>query len=320
MFRANGVVTPHTPEAVSKQTIYELNAVEVDGINFKLKLLRLFPQFFAAPPTGVKARPVDISAVLAHMREVTERTDELNLDPNPEKWRRPNPVFSEGHLTRSMIAICWTNVDAFSSPSRETNTAREAIVRDTTLIQAAQGRTGHYHPVKPVLSLWGGFLVGALFYINGVLDPAVGDGGQPIDARILRREVMIVKKDLERSEHEMRSTAVGGDIVRDLWLWKAFTTAIALEKTHPCSDGGERGSRQSSPSGSQSGGISGTGHGASLAYLQVAIDNYIRDWAGVDGATSWDEVEVALGRVTWPSPYLGREMAVRIWERAVHPT
>lgn len=126
--------------------------------------------------------------------------------------------------------------------------------------------------------------IAASFYSNAVL--GVWNAGQPIEAHLFRRLLLMHERDLSASEKRMVQDKEGST----LWFWQAFVAAYILQ-THAWTRDKKINLRMFHP--------------------------YIHRWSIDTEVLQWNQAKVVLGQTAWPNLAKVEEMAEQIWVDAV---
>ncbi|KAL3439974.1 hypothetical protein BJX65DRAFT_291310 [Aspergillus insuetus] len=242
------------------------HGLEYGGLDTRLKAMRLFPYFFAPPPTDRRPRMVDVSPIVECLKTITDTVDQARLNPTPEQLHH---VWNDGGPTRLLLDLVNTHVDSFARDDKD---------------EKASSRSGPRHPSlkpkSPLYSSWSGLSAAGELYIHSVL--GLMDSGNPLECRLLYRVLLILKRDVEQTRGDLGGYSES--MLQSLWFWKVFLGALALY-SHFTAD--------------MEAVLCGCGE--ELKKIYGLFRGYARDWSAVTRLTQWDDVQAVLGKITWPS-------------------
>ncbi|KAH8882077.1 hypothetical protein GQ53DRAFT_464051 [Thozetella sp. PMI_491] len=124
------------------------------------------------------------------------------------------------------------------------------------------------------------------------------DSWQATEGRALRWVIGVVQAGLGRT----RGAMVSGAVSRELWLWKSFVMALAIESASRIAE------RQ---------GRFIAGGGATVQALHQSIAQRIRLWSSVIRQYSWAQAKIVLSRIVWPANLFDEDLAQMLWESAL---
>ncbi|UZP38093.1 hypothetical protein NXS19_005909 [Fusarium pseudograminearum] len=195
----NGSVTKtsQTPSpALVEKLMHEWHKHEVQGLNIRLKSLKMIPFFFSELPPNTKFVDIDGTAMVECLATLTAtaqlRTQGMDFDDQQMIWQ-------EGAATRLMLAFVGSHIESIST----------------------DGRKGSVPNGSPMASSWSGMAAATGLYLHTVL--RLWNAGEPIEPRLHRRVLLVLQQDLERSRRTSHSLS-------DLWFWKAFVGAMSVER------------------------------------------------------------------------------------------
>ena len=146
-----------------------------------------------------------------------------------------------------------------------------------------------------IVSTWCGLATAAEFYLHSVI--GMWYGGLPLEPRLFRRLFLILKRDITRTETEMRI----GHVNRDLWFWKVFVGAYTLAKA------------LSDPRTLKEHDYNNT-----LQIFGFWFNQKIQVWSEVVGVDEWDKARETLMAMAWPrNAPVDNSLAVSVWETAL---
>ncbi|KAM0410507.1 hypothetical protein ACHAPD_010313 [Fusarium lateritium] len=196
----NGSVTKtgQTPSpALVEKLMHEWHKHEVQGLDIRLKSLKMIPFFFSELPSSTKFVDIDGTAIMECLETLTStaqlRTQGMDFDDQQMIWQ-------EGAATRLMLAFVESHIESISTGGSK-----------------GPGVKAH----SRMASSWSGMATATGLYLNTIL--RFWNAGEPIEPRLHRRVLLVLQQDLERSRRSAHSLS-------DLWFWKAFIGAMSVEK------------------------------------------------------------------------------------------
>ncbi|KPM39735.1 hypothetical protein AK830_g6840 [Neonectria ditissima] len=238
---------------------------EVNGLETRLKAMRLFPAFFTTPPPGTVFQDIDAFPMIHCSRQLTDLAGP-RLRGDCDAGDSLNQLWLDGAATRLLREFVTSHVQSIFGDG-------EKLPK-----QARLGR---------MMASWSGASSALGLYLQAVL--GIWNAGQPVETRLLRRVLFILKQDLDRSDYVLES---GDTISSDFWFWRAFVGAFSLAK-HRCTK--------------ESG----------LRTLQLMFEDFIRRWIQKMDTTQWGEARRRLELIAFPPTVLGEDLGEQIWDRAV---
>ncbi|KAL3487676.1 hypothetical protein BJX62DRAFT_227827 [Aspergillus germanicus] len=230
------------------------HGLEHGGLDTRLKAMRLFPYFFSPPPTNRRPKVVDAWSIINSLRTITETVDSARINPTPEQLHH---VWNDGGPTRLLLDMVNAHVDSFARDDND---------------EKASSRSGPRHPSlkpkSPLYSSWSGLCAAGELYIHSVL--GLMDSGKPLECRLLYRVLLILKRDVQQTQGDLRGHS--GRTLQSLWFWKVFLGVLALYR-HFSID--------------------------VEAVLCGWFVGHARAWSAVTGPTRWNDVHSILGKITW---------------------
>ncbi|KAF9774453.1 hypothetical protein IL306_007530 [Fusarium sp. DS 682] len=256
MFRQNNTADFST--FVSQ--IYRWKSQNVGNLEMRLNAMKLLPFFFAALPPSLQFHNIDASPLIDYLKHVTAsrqtvKEDGYKCDPSWE-W-------IEGSESR---LLCATIGSHFSS-----------LFEDDMFSSAHSSRYS---------TSWSGMCAASSLYMYSVLD--LWNGGNPIDSCLVRRFLLIIKRDLDQTVNTL-----GLDDSTDFWLWRAFLGAYSIAKHEARSHGS-----------------------SSLDDLERAFASHIETWKNVTGLKLWEEAYARLATVAWPASE-DKELGPSVWKSTI---
>ncbi|KAH7126126.1 hypothetical protein EDB81DRAFT_810448 [Dactylonectria macrodidyma] len=245
---------------------------EIGGLDARLKAMRLFPAFFSPPPPETMFQDVDGSRKIECLRRLTMMTAlrqegySISVDGSRE---RLDQIWVDGAATRLLLAFVNSHVESMSSDGKP---------------------DGGSQTSPRMMVSWLGISSATCLYLHAVL--GIWNAGQPLETRLHRRVLLILKQDLDRVDYMAEPSPSLGP---DLWFWRAFVGALSLAK---------------SPKSAQEMAASLTPH----------YEDYIGRWIRKTGVTRWIEAKERLALIVWPSSMQDEGLAEQIWDSAVWRT
>ncbi|CEL04211.1 hypothetical protein ASPCAL05342 [Aspergillus calidoustus] len=242
------------------------HGLEHGGLDTRLKAMRLFPYFFAPPPTDRRPRMIDASPVLDCLRTITTTVDWARMDPSPAQLHH---VWNDGGPTKLLLDLVNSHVASYARDGTHT-ASRSSPAGTTAADPPSESRT-------PVYSSWSGLSAAGELYIHSVL--GIMNAGSPLECRLLHRVALILQRDVQQTRADL-----GGDgVVQSLWFWKVFLGGLALHR-HVSVD------------------VETVVRGCAgeLEGLYRWFRGCAKGWSAVTGLSHWGDVQCVLARVTWP--------------------
>ncbi|KAM0209393.1 hypothetical protein ACHAQI_006439 [Fusarium lateritium] len=252
MFRQNNT----TAFSTFVSLIHFWKTQNIGHLEMRLNAMKLLPFFFAALPSTTQFHDIDASPLIDCLKHVTTSTqtveeDRYKCDPSWE-WIEG----SESRLLCATIGFHFSSMfeDDLSSPF---SSCRYRIS-------------------------WSGMCAASSLYLHSVLD--LWNSGSPLEARLLRRFLSILKRNLDQSIDALESHET-----RDFWFWRAFLGAYSIAKHQAqC-------------------------HDPTLDYLQEAFSGFVESWKTTTGLTLWQEAHDRLLTVAWPASQT-QELGPNLWK------
>ncbi|CAG7563423.1 unnamed protein product [Fusarium equiseti] len=185
------------PPALVEKLMHEWHKHEMEGLDIRLKALKMLPFFFSdLPPcsTFIDIDGAEIVECLATLT-ATSRTRAQALDFEDQQM-----MWQEGAATRLLLLVVGSHIESISSDKKTTTSARSR---------------------SSLASSWSGLNAAVGLYLHTIL--RFWNAGDPIEPHLHRRVLFILYQDLELDRRRPR-------ILSDLWLWKAFVGAMSLER------------------------------------------------------------------------------------------
>lgn len=264
---------------------------EMQGLQLRLKAMRLFPYFFSPPPSGRKARDIDVSELIKSVRGVSYMVEQRHVDPEVDVYGfKSVHVWNRGDPAQLFFNWVETHKESLSGESDSYPTGADTSQR--------------------LMSSWCGITSATALFLNSVA--GLANGGEPIESRLHRRVLLILKRDIDTTKAVM---CMREGLDRDFWLWKAFIGAMSLSMRRR-SEGGERHSSHDKPFWE--------GEESVLDVIETQYHDYVRAWSTITNISRWKDVKAVLCRVAWPmaSPNepVAKDMLERITQSRGSPT
>ncbi|KLP03393.1 uncharacterized protein FFB20_02172 [Fusarium fujikuroi] len=239
--------------------IYLWKTQNIGHLEMRLDAMKLLPFFFAALSSTTQFHSIDASPLIDCLKHVTTSTqtvreDRYKCDPSWE-W-------IEGSDSR---LLCATISSHFSS-----------LFHDDMFssVQSSKYSTS-----------WSGMCAASSLYMHSVLE--LWNGGESIDARLFRRFLCILNRDLRQSV-----STLGLNDSMDFWLWRAFLGAYSIAKQQAKT------------------------HDPLLDNLQGTFTGYVDAWKKVAGLSVWEQAHACLVSVAWPAS-MNYETGRSVWTSSI---
>jgi hypothetical protein len=240
--------------------MHEWHKHETHGLDIRLKALKMLPFFFTELPPDASFVDIDGTAMVECLATLTTtaifRTQEMDFDQQQIIWQ-------EGAATRLLLVFVGSHIESISTAGRKG--------------PGSKTRSG-------MASSWSGIAAATGLYLHTILH--LWNAGEPIEPRLHRRVLLILKQDLERS----RCSSL---LLSDMWFWKAFVGAMSID--------GEVASRAD--------GV--------LHEMKGIYEGFVREWSIMVGITEWQGARAALSSIVWPEVFHSEDMAQELWYRCI---
>lgn len=261
---------------------------EALGLKVRLTAIRLFPFFFSQLPSGRKLRNVDVSKLINCLRILARLVEVLEKDPSLGVFGSKSLYIWDKYEPSYLLLECLDTLRLSLSPEPEVVAPR---------LDGSQR----------IMSSWCGAMAVIAFFFNSVC--GVANEGRPVEARLHRRALAILKRDIDKSEPEMRSKP---GIQRSLWFWKVFSAALSLELRSESAGVDSSTSPESLGSSDSEPWLRGE---EDLNPLIVYYNDCVRKWSGIAGVSLWEDAEKALVEIAWPRLLLKKSVIESLWKR-----
>ncbi|KAH7009930.1 hypothetical protein EDB80DRAFT_714103 [Ilyonectria destructans] len=242
---------------------------EVDGLETRLKSMTLFPAFFSPPPPRTVFQDIDGLPIIETLRQMTKmvtlsrRRDCVSPSGNGEPL---DQVWLEGAPTRMLLAFVNLHSQSMS------HSGKMMMVCNAS---------------DYMMASWSGVFSAASLYLQAVL--VLWNAGQPLEPRLHRRVLLILKQDLDRLDYMEEP---GNAVASDFWLWRAFLGAFSLARHHKCTQ-------------------------EMVQTLQPYFEDLIGRWILKTGITVWAKAKERLALIVWPDGFRHDDVAEAVWNCAV---
>lgn len=194
-------------EEEASALMHSHHASEMDGLDIRLKALRLIPHFFAPPHPGTKVKDVDIERFLLSMDQLTRMECRRQNARKAGSWDTSwNILWMEGAPTRLFHAFVDAHAKSFSTEP-----------------ESADGAPGF----RGLQSSWLGISTAAGLYLYGVL--GFWNAGAPMKTRLLVQILAILMRDIDATWTDGQTNAHVSE--SEFWFWKVFSGACAVWRT-----------------------------------------------------------------------------------------
>ncbi|RFN49921.1 hypothetical protein FIE12Z_5820 [Fusarium flagelliforme] len=196
----NGSVTESSqkpPPALVEKLMHEWHKHEMQGLDIRLKALKMLPFFFSELPPGSTFVDIDGTEIVECLATLTAtsrmRAQAMDFDDQQMMWQ-------EGAATRLLLLVVGSHIESISSVKKTTTSAGSR---------------------SSLNSSWSGLNAAAGLYLHTIL--RFWNAGDPIEPHLHRRVLFILYQDLEFDRRRSR-------VLSDLWLWKVFVGAMSLDR------------------------------------------------------------------------------------------
>ncbi|KAJ4128038.1 hypothetical protein NW768_008322 [Fusarium equiseti] len=190
--------------ALVEKLMHEWHKHEVQGLDIRLKALKMLPFFFSDLPPGSRFVEIDGTEIVECLKTLTAtsrmRAQAMDFDDQQMIWQ-------EGAATRLLLLVVGAHIESISSDKKKASSSR---LRSS------------------LASPWSGLNAAAGLYLHSILK--FWNAGDPIEPHLHRRVLFILYQDLELDQRRSR-------VLSDLWLWKAFVGAMSLDRAAASADG-----------------------------------------------------------------------------------
>ncbi|KAM0289003.1 hypothetical protein ACHAO9_006512 [Fusarium lateritium] len=186
-----------SPEVV-EELMHSWHKTEMQGLDIRLKALKMLPFFFSELPPTTELVDIDGQGIVDCLTTLTAtaRLRSQSLDPFDQ-----NVLWQEGAATRLLLKFVSTHIESISD-GRRTSSRRSRLASSWSSIATTTGLYLH-----AILQFW--------------------NAGEPMAPPLHRRILYILQQDLEYSRHHLSSRS---RLVSNLWFWKAFVGAMSVER------------------------------------------------------------------------------------------
>ncbi|KAH8648645.1 hypothetical protein BX600DRAFT_503018 [Xylariales sp. PMI_506] len=252
--------------------IHTWHKSEPSRLEITLGSLRLIPHFFKTAQIAPQPGSIDATPMLTFLRGITRKLDNIPVDPVGEE---KDGVFQEGGPTK----LLRTMIDAHVVSTSGHYTASFSM-------QGGQA-------IEKLPSGWCGAAGVGGIYLNSVIN--FSNSGQPTEMKLLRRILLLIKRDLDRS----RVAAGRGaprKTMRDFWFWQSFVALLGLVKSQRD--------------------VTKVSVGEDMASLQSYFESRVQAWSRDAGVTDWIVAKQTLISYAWPAEMCSHEESVvkSLWE------
>lgn len=190
--------------------MHEWHIEESEGLDQRLKALRLLPHFFNPLPLKVKFQKIDCNSMIDSLQSLTWVVESQCVGDSAGNAKKF--LWLGGATTRLLMEFVTLHIQSYSPQS----------LRPTCRKQARE----------PLLAPWAGISAANGLYLHCIL--GFWNAGQPIETRLH----MCILRILLRDCHHMLSE-IGSERTRssDLWFWKAFVGLFSITKRDMSANG-----------------------------------------------------------------------------------
>ncbi|CAJ0544553.1 Ff.00g036740.m01.CDS01 [Fusarium sp. VM40] len=186
-----------SPEMV-EELMHSWHKTEMQGLDIRLKSLKMLPFFFSELPPSTEFIDVDGEGIVDCLVTLTATSRLRSESPDPFDQ---NVLWQEGAATRLLLAFVNTHIESISG-GRKTSSKRARLA-----------------------SSWSGLATATGLYLHAILQ--FWNAGEPMKPPLHRRILHILQQDLEGTRHHLGSRS---RLVSKLWFWKAFVGAMSVER------------------------------------------------------------------------------------------
>jgi hypothetical protein len=181
-----------------EELMHSWHKTEMQGLEIRLKSLKMLPFFFSELPPNTELIDIDGQGIVDCLVTLTATAHlrSQSIDPFDQ-----NVLWQEGAATRLLLAFVGTHIESISD-GRKTSSRRSRLT-----------------------SSWSGMAVATGLYLHAILQ--FWNAGEPMAPPLHRRILYILQQDLEGSRHHLGSRS---RLVSKLWFWKAFVGAMSVER------------------------------------------------------------------------------------------
>ncbi|KAK9415688.1 putative Zn(2)-C6 fungal-type domain-containing protein [Seiridium unicorne] len=185
--------------------MHKWHKIEHRGLENRLKAMRMLPHFFCPITTTRKSTKINGRPAMDSITQMTNAVDRRNGNSGS---KYDNRVWNDGAPNQLFVDYVHGHMSSFSEEDM------------TSPYSLSRGNGGS----ECLPSSWGGVAAAGGLYMQSVLN--VANVEEPIDPRLIRRLVMIIKRDMDHNVNDMRGQH--GKALQDFWFWKSFVAALAL--------------------------------------------------------------------------------------------
>lgn len=178
--------------------MHSWHKTEMQGLDIRLKSLKMLPFFFSELPPSTEFVDVDGEGIVDCLVTLTATARLRSQSPDPFDQ---NVLWQEGAATRLLLAFVNTHIESISG-DRKTSSKRARLT-----------------------SSWSGLATTTGLYLHAILH--FWNAGEPMTLPLHRRILHILQQDLEGTRHHLNSRS---RLVSKLWFWKAFVGAMSMER------------------------------------------------------------------------------------------
>ncbi|KAH6884154.1 hypothetical protein B0T10DRAFT_493692 [Thelonectria olida] len=258
-----------TPEE-TEFLMHRWHKEEMGGLEIRLRSMRLFPSFFNVPPPGTVFDDIEGGPLIECLRQFSTMADLRQKPDSPPRYDvggHRDQIWLEGASTRLLLAMVSSHLQSTSGKRRPKSTKKAS---------------------EKIIVSWPGASAGIGLYLNAAL--GIFNAGQPLEDRLHRRVLFILKGDLDREDYLLES---GRSATSDFWFWRAFLGAFSIAKYQR------------------------DGKGTLRPAFQPSFQAFIVKWIHRTGTSRWDEARECLESVVWPSDHADEPLAEGVWKDAM---
>ena len=226
-----------------------------------------FPFFFVAPPTVKQFQDIDAYDLIRRLRDITDLFVQKYVD-----------TLLQGFNARSIDVL--QNETPAGPLDIFINTHMSSL---GAAYQEAQTPSNTKHRLR---ASWSGITAASAIYLCKVV--GIWHTDRPIDRRLHRRLLLILKRDMQKCE---KCEIPYSESACYVSFWMTFTAAFSLANA-------------------------AMDYGMRDTYLWFC--SRIRSWGKINGVSLWSDARAILASVVWPASHPEDMVAERLWDASVY--
>ncbi|KAI1071705.1 hypothetical protein LB507_005103 [Fusarium sp. FIESC RH6] len=185
------------PPALVEKLMHEWHKHEMQGLDIRLKALKMLPFFFSELPSGSTFIEIDGTEIVECLATLTATS---RMRAQAMDFMDQQMIWQEGAATRLLLLVVGSHIESISNERKAATSSG---------------------PHSSLTSSWSGLNAAVGLYLHTIL--RFWNAGDPIEPSLHRRVLFILYQDLEIERRRSR-------VLSDLWLWKAFVGAMSLDR------------------------------------------------------------------------------------------